>query len=386
MKIVIDCRFWGPKHTGLGRYTQNLVENLLAIDKKNHYFLLFRRKDINDLSIKQDDNLTVVPINIPHYSLKEQLLMPFLLQKIKPDLVHFPHFNVPIFWSGKYIVTIHDLIKHYSKGMETTTRQPWVYLFKYKGYRQVFSRAVKRAEKIIVPSNWVKRQLIKQYQISDEKIVTTYEGVDLKFKSKDKKLEKEEEILRKHGLKKPFIIYTGNLYPHKNLRRLILAIKSVNQSSSTNQALCLNLVVVCARDVFWQRLKKTIREFKTHSFVFLPGFISDQDLKVIYSQAKAFVSPSLMEGFGLPGLEAMASDCPVVCSNISVFKEIYAKAALYFNPKDINDIKEKIIKLMNLSPQERQKTIKRGKRQAEKYSWRECAQQTSKIYESCLSL
>lgn len=393
MKIVIDCRFWGPKHTGLGRYTQNLVSNLLALDKRNEYVLLtgaeLPTSNFQFPNKFQISNYQFQKINVSHYSIKEQIILPRILKKINPDLVHFPHFNVPIFSFLPYVVTIHDLIKHYSKGLKTTTRQPLIYGIKYLGYKLVIRQAVTRAKKIIVPSNWIKKQLLEQYRLPKSKVRVIYEGVGEKFKIKSEKLKagaESSKILKKYKIRKPFILYTGNAYPHKNLRRLILAVRMINHLSLITRHSPLNLVIVCGRDVFWRRLKRTVLEFKTGSFVSLPGFIPDKDLGVIYSQAKAFVSPSLMEGFGLPGLEAMASGCPVVCSNIPVFKEIYGKAALYFNPEDTDDIKEKILKVINFSDKERETMIKRGENQIQNYSWEKCAQQILKVYENCFSL
>ena len=208
MKIAIDCRFWGPKNTGLGRYTQGLVENLLEIDKKNHYYLLFRKSNHDVKLATINKNIDIIFTNVEHYSFKEQLLIPILLKKINPDLVHFPHFNIPFLWSKKYIVTIHDLIKHQSKGKQTTTRKPWVYFFKYLGYKFIFFRVVKKAEKVIVPSTWTKKLLLKAYKFKQDKIKVIYEGVNKAFISNKEK--ESQEILTKHKIKKPYIIYTGN--------------------------------------------------------------------------------------------------------------------------------------------------------------------------------
>lgn len=162
MKIGIDCRMSGLKHVGIGRYIENLVNELKKIDAQNEYYFLTRA-------------------DIPHYSLKEQLILPLILYKEKLALVHFPHFNIPVLYFKKYVVTIHDLIKHISKGVETTTRSPWLYWLKYLGYKFVFWWAVKRATRIIVPSNFVKGDLVKEYKIDPAKVVVTYEGVDNKI-------------------------------------------------------------------------------------------------------------------------------------------------------------------------------------------------------------
>ncbi len=372
MRIAIDCRFWGTKHTGLGRYTENLVLNLLEIDKVNRYFLFVSE---NNETMKQCNKATVLPLNTPHYSLKEQIIIPKILKEINPDLVHFPHFNVPILNNFPYLITIHDLIKHYSKGKETTTRNSWIYLLKYWGYKTVFTQAVGKAKKIIVPSKFVKRGLLKNYLLAEDKIEVIYEGVDNKLKAQSSKLKaksQKSKLLNKYKIRRPYLLYVGNVYPHKNIRRLILAVKKINQT----------LIIVCSRDVFYQRLQQVVKEFKAEKFVKLTGYVTDKELNVLYAQAKAFINPSLMEGFGLPGLEAMQAGCPVVCSQIPTFKEVYDQAVVYFNPKNIDDIAEKILKVINFSDKERKELIKKGKNQASKYSWQKCAQETLQLYQS----
>jgi len=372
LRIAIDCRFWGTKHTGLGRYTENLVLNLLEIDKVNRYFLFVSE---NNETMKQCNKATVLPLNTPHYSLKEQIIIPKILKEINPDLVHFPHFNVPILNNFPYLITIHDLIKHYSKGKETTTRNCWIYLLKYWGYKTVFTQAVGKAKKIIVPSKFVKRGLLKNYLLAEDKIEVIYEGVDNKLKAQSSKLKaksQKSKLLNKYKIRRPYLLYVGNVYPHKNIRRLILAVKKINQT----------LIIVCSRDVFYQRLQQVVKEFKAEKFVKLTGYVTDKELNVLYAQAKAFINPSLMEGFGLPGLEAMQAGCPVVCSQIPTFKEVYDQAVVYFNPKNIDDIAEKILKVINFSDKERKELIKKGKNQASKYSWQKCAQETLQLYQS----
>ncbi|MFC1711449.1 glycosyltransferase family 4 protein [Patescibacteria group bacterium] len=384
MKILIDCRFWGPEHTGLGRYTKNLVLNLLNIDKKNVYYLLLNRSNTSlpELTNKKAE---IISINIPHYSLHEQIQIPKILSKINPDLVHFPHFNVPLMYKGKFVVTIHDLIKHESKGMETTTRSPFLYYLKYLSYKQIFKKAVYGSEKIITPTKAIKKQLSTYYPKIDKKTKSIYEGVAKKL-GKTVKASPPSKILKEFNLDSPYLLYVGNIYPHKNIRRLILALKLLNKSELGKKNKHLKLVVISSRDVFWQRLFQTVKEFQAESFVVLPGFVKDNDLKMFYQHARSFINPSLMEGFGLPGLEAMSLGCPVVCSNIPVFKEVYGSAALYFNPESMDDIKRKILKMYNLSLQERKKLHSVGLLQAKKYSWVKCAQETLKVYESCFSL
>ena len=359
MKIGIDCRMYGPKHTGIGRYVQNLVENLVATDKDNKY-VLFVNKDFEGQFLNNKPKIILV--DIPHYSFKEQFAFPQIIKKEKLDLVHFPHFNVPMFYSGKYVVTIHDLIKHLSKGPSTTTRNKAIYWLKYLGYKIVFKQAIKRAEKIITPSIFVKEQVVKCYRINPTKVEVTYEGVDNRFVGYTKSFEELEAF-------KPYCLYVGSVYPHKNIEKLIEAIKIVKRK----------LVIVCARNVFSERLDNFITRHKAGDLVKLTGFVSDEKLAALYREAEAFIFPTLSEGFGLPGLEAMSLSCPVVCSDISVLKEVYKNAAVYFNPLDPNEIAEKIKFVINDKKiQERLKN--QGLKLVEGYSWEKLAKETLKVY------
>lgn len=174
MKILVDARLYGPKHTGNGRYTENLINNLIKIDQKNDYFILLKKEDFDVL--KFPENFVKILADFKHYSFEEQLKLPLILLKTKPDLVHFPHFNVPLFYFGKYIVTIHDLIMHkYSSGAATTRKFP-VYQIWRIGYHLVFAKAIYGSKKIIVPSYAIRDEIVKFYRINPKKVEVTYEG------------------------------------------------------------------------------------------------------------------------------------------------------------------------------------------------------------------
>lgn len=173
MKILIDGRLYGPKHTGNGRYTMNLVENLIKLDTKNQYIILLRKEYFDDLNFPK--NWTKVLADFKHYSFEEQFKLPFILWKHSPDIVHFPHFNVPLLYFGKFIVTIHDLIMHNFFGNETTIRPFPIYQIWRLGYYIVFAKAVYSSTKIIVPSNAVKKELLEFYKISSTKVEVVYE-------------------------------------------------------------------------------------------------------------------------------------------------------------------------------------------------------------------
>ena len=175
MRIVIDARLYGLENAGLGRYAINLIDELQKIDVKNEYFVLLRKKYFNQLNF--NNNWKKVLADINHYSLDEQIKLSKIIKDLKPDLVHFLHFNVPIFFKGKFIVTVHDLLIHKQKGLEATTLTPSRYFLKRLGYKFVFGNAVKKAVKVIVPSQAVKDEVCYYYKLNTEKVIVTYEGI-----------------------------------------------------------------------------------------------------------------------------------------------------------------------------------------------------------------
>jgi len=374
MKIIIDARMYGLEHAGIGRYLVNLINQIEKEDKENKYLILLRKKYFHELNFKKK-NFQKVLADYSHYSFQEQILLPIQLIKLKPDLVHFPHFNVPLFYFGKYVVTIHDLIKHESRGMATTTRFSLFYWLKYMVYLSVVWLAVKRAVKIITPSKFWQEELVKRYNLPKNKIVVTYEGVDEKLLQSKTSLD-SKNVLAKYKIKIPFVVYTGSLYPHKNVERLVMAVKKINQD--------LKLVIVCVRNIFYDRFLEKIKKLQAEKFVNLVGFVPDEDLAALYNQAEAFVFPSFWEGFGLPGLEAMALGLPVISSNSSCLPEVYGEAALYFDPLKMEELSEKI-KLLRNNKQLREKLIASGFNQVKKYSWTKMARETLKVYEDCFN-
>jgi glycosyltransferase involved in cell wall biosynthesis len=383
LRLGLDARMWGPKHTGIGRYVENLVDQLINLKNQNKFkaeiILFVRKEDLATIRKKYGSKVNYKIADFPHYSLKEQLFLPKILKEARCDLVHFPHFNVPLFYQAPFAVTIHDLTKHSFGGQKATTRFLPFYYLKYLAYKVIIRQAVKKAAIIFTPSNFVKNQLVKQYKIDPKKIIVTYEGVGEKFAHSAKTNETtRRQILSLYRLNKPYLLYVGNLYPHKNIPLLIEAVKRARQKIPT-----LNLVIVCSRNVFWQRLKQEIKNSQSESFVRLTGFVPDEDLKVLYQEATAFVFPSLSEGFGLPGLEAASLGCPVVSSNATSLPEIYGPAALYFNPHNPQDMAEKIIKICE-DEKLRENLIKKGYQQVKKYSWEKMAEETIAGYEKAI--
>lgn len=375
MKIGIDARFFGSIGKGLGRYTQKLIENLEKIDNENQYVVFLRKENFDEYQPK-NKNFRKVLADYQWYNLSEQIKMPLILNKFNFDLVHFPHFNVPFLYRKKFVVTIHDLILLKFPTVRGTTLNPIFYRIKFWCYKFIIWSAIKKAKKVITVSNFTKKELLKYYKkdLREEKIIVTYEaGSDLEKKDKNKKVS-DVEILKKYGIIKPYLLYVGNAYPHKNLERTIFSFSDINQEQK------YQLVLVGKIDYFYNRLQKIVEKKNIKDIVFL-GQITDNVLDVIYRQSKAYVFASLYEGFGIPPLEAMSWNVPVISSGHPCMKEILGDSAYFFNGQEKREISQAMEKI-TMDEVLINNLIKKGLNQIGKYSWEKMATETLKIYNS----
>jgi glycosyltransferase involved in cell wall biosynthesis len=370
-RIGIDARFYGPIGKGLGRYTQKLIENLEKIDKTNEYFVFLKKENFNDY-IPKNKNFRKVLADFRWYTFDEQINFPRLLNKYKLDLMHFPHFNVPIFYFGKFIVTIHDLILIHFPTVRSSTLSPFFYWLKFLAYRLVINSAIRRSRRIIAVSKFTKKDILNNYRsIPQEKIIVTYEACeDFCMLSPNK----DKEIIARYGIIEPYIMYVGNAYPHKNLERLVLAFEKIKERRKD-----LTLVFVGNLDYFYRRLKDMAEDKRVKGVMFI-GYVPDHELDTIFHNAEAFVWPSLYEGFGLPPLEAMSKGTPVISSDHMCMREVLEDSAYYFDAKNLDSIASSIGEVLeNKNLQE--ELIRKGYKQVEKYSWRRMARETLEIYE-----
>lgn len=366
MKIVIDARFMGTA-TGIGRYVSELIFNLEKIDKENHYFILINRENENKYN-PVNSNFEKVVVDIAWYGIKEQINIPKVLNKIKPDLVHFPHFNVPIFFKFPFVVTIHDLILTKYPSRRATTLSPIKYFMKNILYRIIISHAVKYSKAIIAVSEFTKKDIIDFFRISDKKVFVTYEGVSRALAINNE----NSNVLENLNIKKDFLFYVGNAYPHKNLEFLI---SSFNKFKNLEN---YELVLVGKEDYFYKRLKTFVKDGNFKNIIFA-GFVDDENLSVLYKKCSAYIFPSLCEGFGLPPLEAMTNGAIVLSSNYSCLPEILKDSAIYFDPKDANDFIIKLEKILSNGPLKEELRIK-SQELLKNYSWEKMAEQTLEIY------
>jgi len=372
MKIGIDCRLY--QETGIGRYIRNLIKNLEISDKKNDYVLFVLSKDVDKLNI-QNPKFRIVKTDIRWHTLSEQLRLPQILNKENLDLMHFPYFSVPIYYKRPFVVTIHDLIiNHFSTG-KASTLPPYIYKLKFYSYKFVLNQAAKNAKKIIAVSQATKNEIVDYLKIKGNKIAVTYEGVDDKIRNSNIEIRNNLLNTKCKILNTKYFLYVGNAYPHKNLGRLLKAFKTIKPD--------VNLALVIKRDYFYQRLKQKVDDLNLSEKVIFLDAVKDEELSALYRNAIALVFPSLMEGFGLPVLEAMANNCLVLVSDIPSLKEICVDGAVYFDPYNTQDIAEKMNKAcLGEYPGKKEKALERSKY----FSWEKMARETIKVYESCFSL
>lgn len=369
MRIGIDARMLGPNvgGGGLGRYVEELVRELEQLDHKNRYVLFL--KEVAQVSEVVQMEKKVADIH--WYTLKEQLLLPRLIDRERLDLVHFPHWNVPLFNRTPFVVTIHDLILlEEPRSAKVTTRHPLTFFLKRIGYRIVLRQALKRSRAIIAVSQYTKSAILRHFPwIPSEKIHVVYEGLT--------RLPSPTPAPPRAPAP-PYFLYVGNAYPHKNLEVLLRAFSIFHQQHPD-----IHLVLAGRKDVFYERLKRKVTKIDIDplaiEFVQDP---SDQDLANLYCRATLYLFPSRHEGFGLPPLEAMSFGVPVAAARRASLPEILGPAALWFDPDDLEEIVE-VMKTGLSDTNVRQALITQGYEQVKKYSWTSMAREVLRVYKSC---
>lgn len=360
-RIAIDARESG---TSTGRYVDKLIEYLSTLEPPHEFVVLTKKARIEYIKNIAPD-FEVLESNVPEFSLAEQFELKRQIKKLRPDLVHFAMTQQPVFYRGRTITTVHDLI---TARFSNPSKNWLVFRVKQLIYIWVIKKVARKSIKIITPSNYVKNDLAKFAKIKPSKIGVTYEAG-----------ESITEVPKaiKNLIGKEFIMYLGRPQLHKNLRRLIDAFAILQKTRPD-----LYLVLAGKKDVLYARHERYV-ERKGLKNVYFTGFVSEGQLRWLYENTAAYIFPSLSEGFGLPALEAMAHGAPVVSSNATCLPEIYEDAAIYFDPLDVSDMAERINSILS-DPKLHSQLIKMGREQASKYSWQRMAEQTLKIYKDAL--
>ena len=365
MRIAIDAR---KLHDyGIGTYVRNLLRHLARIDQTTEYVVLCGGTDCQ-LVAELGANFRAVPEASPGYSIREQITVPRDLRRERADLFHAPHYVLPPLTRCKSVVTIHDCIH---------LRFPQ-YLPNKLGYayaRASLWAASHQSSRILTVSEASKRDILDYFNVPPEKIHVIYNGIDERF-SEPPPEDDVARVRERYQLDHPFILYAGNIKPHKNIERTIEAFHLLRRSAEFDQ---VKLVIIGDEIAKYAALRHAVHRHKLHKYVRFFGFVPDRTLAILYRLAGVFVFPSLYEGFGLPPLEAMASGTPVITSNVSSLPEVVGDAALLVDPLQPEAIADAMRRV--LTDDELRRDLKaRGLVRAKQFSWERSIRRVREIY------
>ena len=367
--IGIDAHAIGLRQGGNETYVYGLLNGLSQIEHPDFKYIVFLSEGIPVpeflLKNKCFSFATVSPsaalrfiVDIPRKTYTEGL-----------NLLH-TQYHLPIISRCPGIITLHDV---------SFLRYPE--FFPKKLYWQLklsLLYSIRKSKKIITVSEFSKREIIKFYDVEQDKVDVIYNGVSENFRPVGQ--EDKEKILKKYGIKNPYILSVSNLQPRKNLSRLIKAFSSLVKN---NEKFSYDLVIVGRKLWLCSEIFNEIREANIQERVILTGYVPEEDLVYLYNFAEVFVYPSLYEGFGLPIVEAMACGCPVITSSVSSLPEVAGKAGIMVNPYDVEEILQAINGIIDNPDLKRNLKIE-GLKQSQKFSWKSAAEKTLKVYESVL--
>jgi len=359
-----------PNRVGSSEYVFQLLVNLNKIDKDNNYRIYIP-------PIASFDPKTLgLPLENEHwkYITVEKKIGPWTLVDLSKKLFKDRR-KIDVFFSPTHYLPLHAPCPCVISILDVS----YIYfpeLFKKKDLYQlkVWGKAsIRKATKVLTISKSSKNDIINEYKVADNKVIVTYPGVkELKTENLEPKNMGKEQLAEQFGIKGDYILFVGTLQPRKNIVRLIEAFSKLKTD--------LELVIVGKKGWQYEEILNAPEKFGVSEKVKFLENVTDKELPSLYKNALLFILPSLYEGFGLPVLEAMQFGCPVITSNISSLPEAAGEAALYVNPESVEDIAEKLEKLIN-EPKLREELVKKGYEQVKKFSWEKTAKETLKVLE-----
>lgn len=367
MKIGIEARWITFEKTGFGKYALNLLKELSKIDNKNNY-LVYLNKNYDNGEIFCNPNFQKKLISTrPEIYKHLSIPLDIIIKKREFHLFHFLYNAPSLILPCPFILTVHDLSYKHIPNMISGKDLMSITI-------QMHLNA-KKAIKIITVSENSKKDIMEFLKIPDSKIEVIYEGVDDSF-SRVNDRQKTKAVAEKYGLPSKFILYVGTYLPHKNIETLLHAFHDLKR----HHVVPHSLVLAGSEGRNFKKISGLISELDLNHEVKTIGFVSDEDLPFVYGLCDLFVFPSLYEGFGLPLLEAMACGVPVISSNTSCLPEIGGDAAVYFSPKNVEELSEKITTIIS-NQNQRNNLIDKGLRRVKLFSWNKMADNTLKVYE-----
>ncbi len=372
MRIAIDARMYGNSQcTGIGTYIEKLTNALFEIDQKNEYIMFMREPEFSKFT-PPNNRIKKVLVTPRWYSYAEQFILPFQFMKENFDLIHYPHFNSPLFFPKKSVCTIHDVTPLFFPGHKMKS------IIRRLAYKLVFFATLRKARQIIAVSESTKRGILENFHLPKNKIKITYEGVDECFRIIPKN-DIISETKKKFGITQPYIFFIGVWRNHKNVETLVKSFAILKAKYNIPH----QLVLGGREDLHYTKIREEINNSPYKKEIITPGFISDTDLPILYNGATLFALPSFIEGFGIIAIEAQSCGCPVVSTNTTSMPEVLADSALFFHPDDPEELAENMFRLIN-DKNLRQNLIEKGLKNVQRFSWKKCAEETLSIYKNTL--
>jgi glycosyltransferase involved in cell wall biosynthesis len=366
VRVAIDAR--KLRDYGIGTYVRNLLRQLARQDATNEYVILCREADCDALE-ELGPRFRPVIENAGSYSIAEQFALPIALRRESAELFHAPHYVLPPLTPCRAVVTIHDCI-HLRFPQYLPSRVGYAYA------RAQMWTATHRAARVITVSEASKRDILRYFHVPESRIDVIYNAIDERFWQQPA-ADEIARVRERYRLDSPFVLYAGNIKPHKNLERLIEAFHLLRQNAAMKD---VQLLIIGDEISKYATLRRAVHSHKLHKHVRFFGFVSHQTLAALYRLAAAFVFPSLYEGFGLPPLEAMASGTPVITSNVSSLPEVVGDAALLIDPYEpaaIADAMQRVLDDTALADDLR----RRGLVRARTFSWERSIARVREIYD-----
>jgi len=363
MKIAFDLR--RIRNPGIGRYMKCLVEAIMA-QGTGHDYLLLLGSDAPEIAVGLSKNVSQLQLNSPYYSIREQFELPRVLHEHRVDLLHSPHFLLPLSRSCPAVATIHDVIYLACHG---DLCSPVGRLY----YKAMMHASARRASRILTDSVFSRNEIVHYLGIDSEKISIVYPSVAREFAQiTDPQIL--AGVLSKVGIDEDYVFYAGIYKPRKNHAGLFQAFKLFLDAGASAQ-----LVIAGPIQEGKRKLQKLAEELEIAGKVIFTGHIDDFELRALYSAARVYACPSLYEGFGFTVLEAMACGAPVVCSDAASLPEVAGDAALYADARNPNAFAAAMLQAFN-DPEIRRTLIERGQRNVRRFSWSEAANSCLETY------
>ncbi len=359
MKVAIDARKW--RDYGIGTYVRNLVRHLARLDRDTTYFVFCNPSDESTLRDLAENFVPVVD-DSAGYGLREHITIPLKLRRLGADLLHSPHYVRPLLCSIPSVVTIHDCI-HLLFPEYLPSPMAWRYA------HFMIGRAVRKSALVFTVSEASRRDILRFYPWADpDKVQVVPNAIDADL-LEDPGPEESERVRERYQIRGRFVLFVGNVKPHKNLERLIASFARLRAEPAHED---LKLLIIGEDVSRYGSLRRTVEAAGVRQEVRFFGFVPDRTLAALYRMASVFAFPSLYEGFGLPPLEAMACGTPVVTSRISSLPEVVGDAAVLIDPYDVEDITRGLRRALQ-DETLRATLIEKGRVRARGFSWERSA-------------